>query len=109
MKYACTPFRRPGVIQNFAVGLFFSLVSCLVSPLPIARAAQTLIQFDDQFGDFRVDNYYPGVTFTNPLGGGVFARQGTGYAPSPPDSAPSPPNVVSVYGPGTLSFFDARD
>ena len=95
MKYARTPFLRLGVIHNFAVGLCFFLMTCLVSPLPIAQAAETLINFDNVADGEGIGARYPGVTFSNPLGGGgvggVYARKGTGHVSSPADAAPSPP------------------
>ena len=58
------------------------------------------INFDDATNGAVINTRYAGVTFTNPIGGNIFARHGSGFAPSPP-------NVVSVFGTGVPAF-DAR-
>ena len=85
--------------------LFFSLVAVGFC-LPYADAA--VITFDTVADGTVVNSTYPGVIFTNPIGGDIYARdQGT--------SAPSPSNVVSVVPPfgsglptqSVFAFFDA--
>src|ERR1700687_2846588 len=73
-----------------------------IAAAPNAIAQVTLINFDDVPDGTVVDSSYAtrGVTFSNPLGGGVFARDGSGYAPSPP-------NVVSIFRTG-LPDYSAR-
>lgn len=65
---------------------------------PHGRAA--VINFDDAADGTVVNTRYSGITFTNPIGGNIFARNGSGFAPSVP-------NVVSVFGTG-LPQYDAR-
>ncbi len=60
---------------------------------------ETLINFDDAANGTVVNTRYAGVTFSNPLGGDIYARADI--------FAPSPGNVVSVFGTG-LPEFDAR-
>ena len=67
---------------------------------PNARAAETVINFDDVAAGTLVNTYYAGVTFTNPIGGNIAARSGLGFAPSSP-------NVVCVTNGGTPPFFDS--
>ncbi len=73
-----------------------------VLPL-LANGAVTFINFDDVPNNTTIDNHYPGVTFVNPLGGSIYARDGEGFAPSSP-------NVVSVFSTNDsiFPFFDAR-
>ena len=59
-----------------------------------------MINFDDAADGTIVNTRYPGVTFSNPSGGNIFARNGSGLAPSSP-------NVASVFGTGVPAF-DAR-
>ena len=79
---------------------------CLLLPSLFAlcfgqlRATAATINFDDAADGANINTRYPGVTFSNPVGGNIFARSGAG-------SAPSSPNVVSVAGTG-LALFDAR-
>lgn len=89
---------------------FKTLISCklllipllwLVNPLPCARATETLINFDDVADGTQINTHYPGVTFTNPIGGNIYARTGSGFAPSPS-------NIVSVVAAPTFPTFDAR-
>jgi hypothetical protein len=69
----------------------------LISAHPVAQAA---IDFDDATDGTVINTRYPSVTFTNPIGGNIYARDGSGFAPSSP-------NVVSVFATG-LPPFDAR-
>ncbi len=58
-----------------------------------------VINFDDAADGTIIDTRYPGITFSNPIGGNIFARASSG--------APSSPNVASVFGTG-VPVFDAR-
>ncbi len=63
--------------------------------------SRNVINFDDVANGTKVNAYYSGVTFTNPIGGNVFAKTGLGFAPSPT-------NLVSITNGGnTFPFFDA--
>ena len=64
-----------------------------------AFAVPLTIDFDDAPDGTVIDTRYPGLTFSNPLGGDVFARNGLGFAPSAP-------NVVALTATG-LPIFDA--
>lgn len=44
-----------------------------------------------------INTMYAGVTFSNPLGGDVYARDGSGFAPSSP-------NVVSIFASGVPAY-----
>jgi hypothetical protein len=57
------------------------------------------LSFDDALDGTMIDTRYAGVTFANPIGGDIYARYGSGFAPSPS-------NVVSVFASG-LPYFDA--
>ncbi len=72
----------------------------LMNPLPCAQAAGTLINFDDVTDGTQINTHYPGVTFTNPLGGNIYAR-------TLPDAL-SAPNLVSLFASGGVAF-DAMD
>ena len=76
------------------------LLLWLLSPLPVAEAREILIHFDDVADGTIINTHYPGVTFSNPMGGNIYARDGSGFA-----SAAS--NVVSVFS-TNFPFFDAR-
>lgn len=65
---------------------------------PKASAGQ--INFDDAPDGTMINTRYPGVTFNNPVGGNIFARNASGFAPSSP-------NVASVFATGVPQF-DAR-
>jgi hypothetical protein len=89
------------VLAFFAVGLF------AIAGAPDAIGQVTLINFDDVSDGTAVDSVYAtrGVAFSNPIGGSVFARDGSGYAPSAP-------NVVSVFQTGLpdyLALYGAVD
>ncbi|MEO8372822.1 MAG: PEP-CTERM sorting domain-containing protein [Candidatus Solibacter sp.] len=87
--------------------LVFSLVG-LGFCLPYAEAA--VITFDTVADGTVVNSMYSGVTFTNPIGGDIYARDQGSFAPSPP-------NVVSVVPPfgsglptqSVFAFFDALE
>jgi hypothetical protein len=81
-----------------ALFLLVAVISFGAHP-PESSAGQ--INFDDAANGTVVNTRYPGVTFSNPIGGNIFARDGSGFAPSSP-------NVVSVFGTG-LPPFDARN
>src|SRR4051812_13074226 len=68
--------------------------------LCLSRASAGVINFDDAADGAAINTRYAGVTFTNPISGNIFARNGAGFAPSPA-------NVVSVFGTG-FPIFDAR-
>src|SRR5882762_4835313 len=61
-------------------------------------AEATQINFDDVADGTIINTHYAGVTFTNPIGGNLYARATA--------SAPSAPNVASLFGSG-LPGFDA--
>lgn len=63
--------------------------------------SRNVINFDDVAAGTKINAYYSGVTFTNPIGGNVFAKSGLGFAPSPT-------NVVTITNGGNVfPFFDA--
>src|SRR5262249_37504692 len=80
-----------------------ALASCAFL-LACAGAAQAQrITFDDVSDGTIINAHYPGVQFTAVGTGGstnVYARQST--------SAASAPNVVSLFAPPSLPFFDKR-
>jgi uncharacterized repeat protein (TIGR01451 family) len=66
-----------------------------------------LITFDCVPNDTVVDNVYAtsfGVTFSNPLGGSIYARNSSGFSPSLPNAVSVRPSSATVY-----PFFDATD
>jgi len=63
----------------------------LVILFPCVHATETLINFDGLADGTQINTFYPGVTFTNPIGGNIFARNIGSVAPSPS-------NMVSVFG-----------
>lgn len=63
------------------------------------RVGGSPFRFDDAADAAVINTRYPGVTFTNPIGGNIFARR--------TQFAPSLSNVVSVFGSGVPEF-DAR-
>lgn len=87
--------------ETFLSGnLVLLALASLLSAYPVAQAAPGLIHFDDAADGTMINTRYSGVTFTNPIGGNIYARNGSGFAPSSP-------NVVSVFATG-LPQFDAR-
>jgi hypothetical protein len=62
----------------------------------------TVNSFDGIPDNTTINTFYSGLTFTNPIGGNIYARQGGGFAPSQS-------NVVSVFSSNTsaLDFYDA--
>ena len=58
------------------------------------------VSFDDALDGAVINTRYSGVTFTNPIGGDIYARYGSGFAPSAS-------NVVSLFATG-FPDFDAR-
>src|SRR5882672_1201637 len=85
--------------ETKALFLLVALISFGASP-PEASAGQ--IDFDDAADGTVIHTRYPGVIFSNPIGGDIFARNGSGFAPSSP-------NVASVFGAPGLPQFDARN
>ncbi len=85
-------------MKHFA--MIFVLFFCAMGAAQNARAQANLINFDDVLDGTVVDTFYAarGVTFTNPVGGSVYARDGSGFAPSPP-------NVVSIFQTGLPDFY----
>lgn len=79
----------------FSYSFFLVLWCASTIVLPAAQ-----INFDDAADGTMINTRYPGVTFSNPVGGNIFARSGAGFAPSSP-------NVVSVFVSG-FPYFDAR-
>lgn len=77
------------------------LICCWLTPRPMVQASETLINFDDVPGETVINTHYPGLTFTNPIGGNVVARNGLG-------NAPSSPNVVCITNQGDTPYFDAE-
>lgn len=73
-----------------------TLVFSLLLFVPAILSAQITISFDDVPDGAVIDTYYAdqgfGVTFTNPVGGSVYARQS--------DFNTSAPNVVSIFQQG---------
>jgi hypothetical protein len=63
----------------------------------LRSAVANKVSFDDAPDGTVINVRYPGVTFTNPIGGNVYARYGTGFAPSAS-------NVVSVFATGIPAF-----
>jgi hypothetical protein len=89
------------VLATVAVGCF------ALAAAPDAIGQVTVVNFDDVADGTVVDSVYAarGVTFSNPLGGSVFARNGSGFAPSAP-------NVVSIFStgfPDYSAFYGAVD
>ena len=81
--------------------LFLTAVFTVLFALSQAAPA-AVINFDDAADNAMINTRYPGITFTNPIGGNIFVRA-TG-------AAPSSPNVASVFAAGTgLPQFDARN
>ena len=80
--------------------LLFLLLALVGFSAPPREASAGTINFDDAPDGTVINTRYPGITFTNPIGGNIFARHGSGFAPSAP-------NVVSVFATG-LPPFDAR-
>lgn len=82
------------------LAMIFVLFFCALGTAQNARAQANLINFDDVPDGTVVDTVYAarGVTFTNPVGGSVYARDGSGFAPSPP-------NVVSIFQTGLPDFY----
>jgi len=78
------------------------LIAAFTALLTLSQAAfAAVINFDDAPDGTMINTRYPGITFTNPVGGNIFARGSSG--------APSAPNVASVFGTGAgLPFYDAR-
>jgi hypothetical protein len=75
-----------------------ALASVLLTHQTVVAVPLT-INFDDVADGTVIDTHYPGLTFANPIGGSVFARNGFGFAPSAP-------NVVALSATG-LPIFDA--
>lgn len=65
------------------------------------RVEADIITFDDVADGTIVNTRYPGVTFSNPIGGDIYARDVDRFAPSIP-------NVVSVVPAPAFTIFDAR-
>jgi CSLREA domain-containing protein len=94
-----TVLMKRNTFRSCSAALFLS--ASLISVHPAAQAAQTTINFDDVAGGTMINTHYAGVTFTNPIGGNVFAKSGLGFAPSSP-------NVVCITNGGTtFPFFDS--
>jgi len=76
------------------------VITCLaIASFAAARPADAdLITFDNVTDGTVINNLYSGVTFSNPLGGNIYARSDS--------SAISVPNVVSVFLTG-FPVFDA--
>lgn len=77
------------------------LPAILLFSVSAARATDTFINFDDVPGETIINTHYSGLTFTNPLGGNIVARNGLG-------NAASPSNVVCITNEGYFPYFDAR-
>jgi hypothetical protein len=89
-------------LRNFSSQtLLLPLMFWLMTPLSTIRAAETLINFDDVAGETIINTHYSGLTFTNPIGGNIVARNGGGFAPSSP-------NVVCVTNGGGFPYFEAK-
>ncbi len=89
-------------IENLSSRILFLLLTFwLATSLSTSWGAETLINFDDVAGETVINTHYAGLTFTNPIGGNVIARNGGGFAPSSP-------NVVCITNGGGLPYFEAR-
>jgi hypothetical protein len=77
------------------------LIGCCLSAGPLAWASETLVNFDDVAAETVINTHYSGLTFTNPIGGNVVARNGFG-------NAASSPNVVCITNQGGGPDFDAQ-
>ncbi len=86
--------------NKFRIGFSFLLFIWLIIAHQNAPAHETFINFDDVAAGTIINTYYPGVTFTNPIGGNIAARNGFQFAPSSP-------NVVCVTNGGVPPFFDS--
>ena len=84
------PGRRKIIAQCQGITLLAA-----VAFAPAAHAA--LINFDNVSDGTVINTSYAGVTFSNPLGGNVYARSGSGFAPSSP-------NVISIFATGFPPF-----
>jgi CSLREA domain-containing protein len=84
----------------FLAGSSLLVLAALALLSPSALATETLINFDDVAGETVINTHYAGVTFTNPIGGNIFARNGGGFAPSSP-------NVYCITNGGGYPYFDA--
>ena len=100
MKHNRTLLPAGAATPNFTGRFSLLMLAVLISARHTALAASTLINFDDVAGGTLINTHYAGVTFTNPLGGNVYAR----YS----GSAPSPTNVVVLTtNSAAPPFFDA--
>jgi len=80
-------------LRKWMAGVAFGLL------IASSVAEATQINFDDVADGTIINTHYAGVTFTNPIGGNIYARNGSGFAQSSP-------NVVSVYATG-FPYFEA--
>jgi hypothetical protein len=64
----------------------------------VVESNATVINFDDVADGTVINTHYAGVTFSNPLGGNV-------YAQAAGNGSISAPNAVSILNAGTLDFF----
>src|SRR5258706_16100797 len=80
-------------LRKWMAGVAFGLL------IASSVAEATQINFDDVADGTIINTHYAGVTFTNPIGGNIYARYGFGFAQSPS-------NVVSVYATG-FPYFEA--
>jgi hypothetical protein len=77
-------------------------VLALVTAILVGMAAEsqaTVINFDDVADGTVINTQYAGVTFSNPLGGNVYAQAVPGLG------AISAPNAVSILNSGTFDYF----
>ena len=89
-------------IRFWGTNFVYPLATLIAFTSQLPKASAALINFDDVADSVVVNTHYPSVTFTNPIGGNIFARAVGGFAPSTP-------NVVSVFATGQgLAYFDAR-
>ncbi len=84
-------------IRIFTFRVSFLVVACVAFLGHPPAAESAVINFDDAPDGTVINTRYPGVTFSNPVGGNIFARSGFG-------AAPSSPNVASVIGAGFPQF-----
>jgi hypothetical protein len=81
----------------------FLLLALLALAQPPSDASAAVINFDDAPDGTMINTRYPGITFTNPVGGNIFARNSASFAPSSP-------NVASIFGTGQgLPPYEARN
>ena len=96
-------FTTPGTFNGTPSIQLYNLTTVGDNTVVFANVSvsRNVINFDDVASGTKINTQYAGVTFTNPIGGNVFAKSGLGFAPSPT-------NVVAITNGGNVfPFFDA--